>query len=58
MLQQCVCQDIEHLGSLDSTQKARVAEPLSCSTNFPCAQHMHADAWTNKNIVNYIILQI
>ena len=28
MLQQCVCRDIEHLGSLENTQKARVA-PIS-----------------------------
>ena len=25
MLQRCVCRDIEHLGSLESTQEARVA---------------------------------
>ena len=28
MLQQCVCRDIEHLGSLESTQEAKVA--LGC----------------------------
>ena len=28
MPQQCVCRDIEHLGSLESTQKARVAKLL------------------------------
>ena len=49
MPQQCVCRDIERLGSLKSTQKARVAlcatlTPLSCSPNFP--RHTLADAWT------------
>ena len=26
MLQLCICRDIEHLGSLESTQEARVAQ--------------------------------
>ena len=30
MLQLCVCRDIEHLGSLESTQEARVA--LGCAS--------------------------
>ena len=39
MLQACVCQDIEHLGSLESTQEDEVAlgitlMPLSCSPQF------------------------
>ena len=32
MLRQCVCRDIEHLGSLESTEKARVA--LGCPSNY------------------------
>ena len=32
MLQQCVCRDIEHLGSLESTQTARVA--LGCASSY------------------------
>ena len=45
----CVCRDIEHLGSLESTQEARVGlhsaapratlPPLSCSPNFPRAHY-------------------
>ena len=58
MLQLCVCRDIEHLGSLESTQEARVA--LGCAScnsyaslvlsKLPAcwiSRHTHADAWTN-----------
>ena len=31
MLQLCVCRDIEHVGSLESTQEARVALRYSAS---------------------------
>ena len=39
MLQPCICRDIEHLGSLESTQEDEVALsitllPLSCSPHF------------------------
>ena len=40
MLQQCVCRDIEHLGSLESTQKARVA--LSCASSYSYASFEHS----------------
>ena len=45
MLQLCVYQDIEHLGSLESTREARVALgatlwPLECSSNFPSTQYL------------------
>ena len=44
MLQPRVFRDIEHLGSLKSTQEARVRTltPLSrsCSPNFPRAQYL------------------
>ena len=47
MLQLCVCRDIEHLGSLESTQEARDSDtpratltPLSFSPNFPRAQYL------------------
>ena len=45
MFQLCICQDIEHLESLESTQEAEVALgvtviPLSCSPNFPCTQYL------------------
>ena len=58
MLQQCVCRDIEHLGSLESTQKARVA--LGCassysyaslvlrSPNFPRAQYLDIRTLTHE----------
>ena len=32
MLQLCVCRVIEHLGSLESTQEARVAQGNSCAS--------------------------
>ena len=46
MFQLCICQDIEHLESLESTQEAEVALgvftviPLSCSPNFPRTQYL------------------
>ena len=57
MLQLCVCRDIEHLGSLESTQEARVAPratltPLSCSPNFPRAQYLDIRTLTHELIVN------
>ena len=56
MLQLCVCRDIEHLGSLESTQEARVARgatltPLSCSPNFPRAQYLDIRTLTHELIV-------
>ena len=54
MPQQCVCRDIEHLGSLESTQKARVAKlltPLSCCPNFLRAQHLDIRTLTHELIV-------
>ena len=59
MLQLCVCRDIEPLGSLESTQEARVARDatlalLSCSPNFPRAQHLDIGALTHKLIIKYI----
>ena len=58
MLQLCVCRDIEHLGSLESTQEARVARgatltPLSCSPNFPRAQYLDIRTLTHELIVDY-----
>ena len=57
MLQLCLCRDIEHLGSLESTQEARVARgatltPLSCSPNFPRAQYLDIQTLTHELIVN------
>ena len=59
MLQLCVCRDIEPLGSLESTQEASVARgatlaPLSCSPNFPRAQHLDIRTLTHDLIVKYI----
>ena len=56
MLQLCVCQDIEHLRSLESTQEVRVARgatltPLSCSPNFPRAQYLDIGTLTHELIV-------
>ena len=58
MLRLCVYRDIEHLGSLESTQEARV--PLCCTSSNSYASfvlsklpkcsvswHTHADEWTN-----------
>ena len=52
MLQQCVCRDIEHLGSLGNTQEAT---PLSCSPNFPRAQYLDIRTLTHELIVNWLI---
>ena len=60
MLQLCVCRVIEHLGSLESTQEARVAlgatrTPLSCSPNFPRAQYLDIRTLTHELIVKLYI---
>ena len=55
MLQLCVCRDIEHLGSLESTQEAAphaTLTPLSCSPNFPRAQYLDIRMLTHELIVN------
>ena len=36
MRQLCVCQDIEHLGSLKSTQEARVALDFALCNSYAC----------------------
>ena len=57
MLQQCVCRDIEHLGSLESTQEAAphaTLTPLSCSPNFPRAQYLDIRTLTHELIVKYL----
>ena len=55
MLQLWVFRDIEHLGSLKSTQEARVRTltPLSrlCSPNFPHAQYLDIRTLTHELIV-------
>ena len=54
MLQLCVCRDIEHLGSLESTQEAApraTLTPLSCSPNFPRAQYLDIRTLTHELIV-------
>jgi len=62
MLLLCVCRDIEHLESLESTQEARVAAsratlmPLSCSPNFPRAQYLNTRMLTHELILKYIFL--
>ena len=56
MLQQCVCRDIEHLGSLESTQEAApraTLTPLSCSPNFPRAQYLDKRTLTHELIVKW-----
>ena len=56
MLQLCVCRDIEHLGSLESTQEAReTLTPLSWSPNFPRAQHLDIRTLRHELIVKYPI---
>ena len=55
MLQLYECRDIEHLGSLESTQEAApraTLTPLSCSPNFPRAQYLDTRTLTHKLIVN------
>ena len=32
MFQLCICRDIEHLGSLESTQEAEVALGINCTS--------------------------
>ena len=53
MLQLCICRDIEHLGSLESTQEVRVATLtlLSCSPDFPRAQYLDISTLTHELIV-------
>ena len=66
MRQLCVCRDIEHLGSFESTQEARVA--LGCAScnsyasfvvsKLPACsicRHTHAGAWTNCYIYDVYI---
>ena len=53
MLQLCVCRDIELLGSLESSQEARILTPLSCSPNFPRAQYLGIRTLTHELIVNF-----
>ena len=63
MLQLCVCRDIEHAGSLDSTKEAQSCSrllleqfwltPLSCSPNFPRAQYLDIRTLTHELIVNF-----
>ena len=59
MFQLCihVCQNIEHLGSLKSTQEARVAlratlTPISCSPNIPRAQCLDIRTLMHELIAN------
>ena len=64
MLQRRVCRDIEHLGSLGSTQRLELlsAAPraalttLSCSPNFPRAQYLDIRTLTHELIVKYGML--
>ena len=62
MLQQCVYRDIEHLGSLESTQKARVALGNSYASfvlsKLPRAQYLEIRTLTHELIVNYNIPRI
>ena len=64
MIQLCVCRDIEHLGSLGSTQEARNAFGCASSNSYasfvlsklPASSislHTHADAWTKGAVINY-----
>ena len=58
MLQLCVYQDIEYLGSLESTREARVAFgatlwPLECSSNFPSTQYLDV----RHLRMNYVIVK-
>ena len=59
MLQLCVFRDIEHLGSLKSTQEDRVRtlKPLlrSCSPNFPRAQYLDIRTLTHELIVKLLL---
>ena len=62
MLQQCVYRDIEHLGSLESTQKARVALGNSYASfvlsKLPRAQYLDIRTLAHELIVNYNIARI
>ena len=62
MLQQCVYRDIEHLGSLESTEKARVALGNSYASfvlsKLPHAQYLDIRTLTHELIVNYNIARI
>ena len=61
MLQLCVCRDIEHLGSLESTRLKRLEllsavpratlMPLSCSPNVPRAQYLDIRTLMHELIV-------
>ena len=64
MIQLCVCRDIEHLGSLGSTQEARNAFGCASSNSYasfvlsklPASSislHTQADAWTKGAVINY-----
>ena len=56
MRQQRVCREIEHLGSLESTQEARATlTPLSCSPNFPRAQYLDIRTLAHELIVKHTI---
>ena len=50
MRQLCVHRDMKHLGSLESTQEARVIL-LSCSPNFPRASYLDEGTMTHESIV-------
>ena len=66
MLQQCICRDIGHMGSLDSIQEDRelllsavpqaTLMPLSCSPNFPHTQYLDIQMLMHELIVNFIII--
>ena len=58
MGQLCVHRDMKHLGSLGSTQEARVARGvtlthLSCSPNFPRASYLDERTLTHEPIVKF-----
>ena len=48
----CVHRDMKHLGSLESTQEARVTH-LSCSPNFPRASYLDERTLTYEPIVKW-----
>ena len=61
MLQLCVCRDIEHLGSLESTQEAApraTLTPRSCSPNFPRAQYLDIRTLPHELIVKSCMRKI
>ena len=63
MRQLCVRRDMKHLGSLESTQEARVAlatpratlTHLSCSPNFPRASYLDERTLTYEPIVKWYL---